>query len=317
MLSDVNDSGGSPLASFLYDPLGNRVYKWSSDSNTPAGGVKYIVDVSGELPTILCEMDYSSGVITNKYYYAGGRVLKQDSSAGSFYYVHDRLGSVRLVTDANGAIKNSYTYNPFGADISAGDCIENIRNPFKFTGQWYDSEFGWYYLRARMYDPGLGRFTSRDPVLGKLNRPLSLHKYLYCKNEPLNMVDPKGQFALNIVDSIITGYALYNHGIKLATYAASSEDWRFFDLAKVTFDFIPAALALSAVDPFGPIARICVYVAEDFVDKATGFTWGDALAVDVVTYAFYIGVMSNAEEDLDIDGTNMEDFIRWKKKCWE
>jgi hypothetical protein len=35
---------------------GNRVYKWSYDGNTPAAGKRYIVDISGGLPVILCEI---------------------------------------------------------------------------------------------------------------------------------------------------------------------------------------------------------------------------------------------------------------------
>jgi len=49
----------------------------------------------------------------------------------------------------------------------AGECLQTIDNPFKFTGQWYDEELGQYYLRARMYDPYLSRFTTFDPVRGK------------------------------------------------------------------------------------------------------------------------------------------------------
>ena len=53
-----------------------------------------------------------------------------------------------------------------------------------------------------MYDAHLGRFTSRDPVQGKLQRPLTLHKYLYCGNDPINRIDPDGRFALVIGASV-------------------------------------------------------------------------------------------------------------------
>jgi len=65
-----------------------------------------------------------------------------------------------------------------------------------FTGQYYDSEIDEYYLRARQYDPYISRFTSRDPVLGEFEEPLTLHKYLYCTNDPINKVDPTGQYGL-------------------------------------------------------------------------------------------------------------------------
>jgi len=94
------------------------------------------------------------------YFYAGPQVIAQvDSSGSKYFYLHDRLGSVRMVVGSNGKAENTYTYNPFGKDF-ATEVNENIANPFKFTGQWYDSEIAQYYLRARMYDPLLMRFSS-------------------------------------------------------------------------------------------------------------------------------------------------------------
>jgi len=57
----------------------------------------------------------------------------------------DRLGSMRLVIDDNGDVKNLYTYNPFG-ELFAAETTENVSNPFKFTGQWFDDEIEEYYL---------------------------------------------------------------------------------------------------------------------------------------------------------------------------
>ncbi len=113
------------------------------------------------------------------------------------FYVHDRLGSVRLVVDYNDideyiCVANSYTYTPFGQFYGTPD--ETVDNPFKFTGQWHDAEINQYYLRTRMYDPTMMRFTSRDPVIGKYQEPLSLHKYLYCANEPVNRFDLNGAY---------------------------------------------------------------------------------------------------------------------------
>jgi RHS repeat-associated protein len=88
-------------------------------------------------------------------------------------------------------VLNSYTYGPFGEMIAA-DSTETIDNPFKFTGQYYDYEIGQYYLRARQYDPQLMRFTGRDPIASSPQEPMSLHKYLYCVNNPINLSDPMG-----------------------------------------------------------------------------------------------------------------------------
>jgi len=86
------------------------------------------------LPTILCEINPANSSITKKYYYANAQILEQiDINAGAAsYYVHDRLGSIRLVIDVTG-VKNSYTYNPFGETI---DYQQTTDNCFKFTGQY-------------------------------------------------------------------------------------------------------------------------------------------------------------------------------------
>ena len=120
--------------------------------------------------------------------------------------MHDRLGSVRLVFESvwdaassqyKPVVRNLYTYDAYGKRLGEGtDTIETIYNPFQFTGQWYDAEIGQYYLRARQYDPQLLRFTSRDPVFGGYEDPMTLHRYLYCANDPINRIDPKGEFLM-------------------------------------------------------------------------------------------------------------------------
>ncbi len=49
-----------------------------------------------------------------------------------------------------------------------------------------------YYLRARYYDQGIGRFTQMDTWMGRNHDPVSLHKYLYAGNDPVLMIDPSG-----------------------------------------------------------------------------------------------------------------------------
>jgi RHS repeat-associated protein len=76
----------------------------------------------------------------------------------------------------------------------AAESAETVSNPFKFTGQWFDSENDEYYLRNRQYDPMLMRLTGRDsaPIMGKFGNPLTSHRYLYCSNDSINKVDPLG-----------------------------------------------------------------------------------------------------------------------------
>ena len=60
-------------------------------------------------------------------------------------------------------------------------------NPFRYCGEYYDIEIGQIYLRARYYDPSLGRFTQQDPAMED-----GYNLYIYCKNNPIIYIDPSG-----------------------------------------------------------------------------------------------------------------------------
>ena len=68
-------------------------------------------------------------------------------------------------------------------------------NPFRYAGYRYDEATGLYYLMARYYDPGVGRFISRDVFHGFDDEPASLNQYAYCYNNPVNYIDPSGHVA--------------------------------------------------------------------------------------------------------------------------
>jgi len=68
-------------------------------------------------------------------------------------------------------------YEPFGQTMESGGTLDN---PFRFTGQYFDSEIEEYYLRARRYNPHLARFTSRDPVASDDSCPLPSARNLSC-----------------------------------------------------------------------------------------------------------------------------------------
>jgi len=181
-----------------YDPSGNRIYKESTNGSTTTKR-KYIVDIVGDLPVILLELDPdNNNSIKKTYIYGNSQIIAQHNGKydqPKYFYLHDRLGSVRQVINTSGTVKNRYTYKPFGELFEAAgedETEEYVSSPFKFNGQYYDSEIKEYYLRARQLDPHIYRFTSRDPVQSKFEAPMTLHKYLYCENEPLNRIDPWG-----------------------------------------------------------------------------------------------------------------------------
>ena len=182
------------IKAIKYDPFGNRVYKEVPGS--PDVKRRYIVDMAGRLPVILLIMDAGNdNSVVRSYVYAGAQPIafyEGDYTDPNYFYLHDRLGSVRQVLDSAGNVKNTYTYTPFGRDPNS-QFAEAVDNPFRFTGQWYDTEIGQYYLRARQYEPELMRFCAIDPVKqdGADNSLLS-HVYLYCTNDPVNWIDRTG-----------------------------------------------------------------------------------------------------------------------------
>ena len=64
--------------------------------------------------------------------------------------------------------------------------------PFQYTGQQSDADSGLCFLRARMYDPTIGRFLQRDVLAGSRSNSLSLNRYTYADDQPINQADPSG-----------------------------------------------------------------------------------------------------------------------------
>ncbi len=142
-----------------YDPDGNRIFKQFHETAR-----KYIVDIVGDLPVILMELDPQDYMnIKKTYIYANGQLLCQHDGNDTdprYFYMHDRLGSARQVINNSGSVVKYYTYKPFGEVLESNQDMFSASNSFLFTGQYYDSEIDEYYLRARQYDPVFGRFTS-------------------------------------------------------------------------------------------------------------------------------------------------------------
>jgi len=106
-------------------------------------------------------------------------------------------------------------------------------NPFLFQGQQYDPASNTYYLRDRYYDPTSGRFLSHDPLAGNDFSPISLPRYLYANDDPVNFVDPTGdEGELLETVTVNTGQTQIGSteaGATLKTYQASSSILRQLD----------------------------------------------------------------------------------------
>lgn len=84
----------------------------------------------------------------------------------------------------------------------------NHPNNFRYTGEQYDPNLGFYYLRARYYNPATGRFPTMDTFQGRIHEPQTLHKYLYVHADPVNNTDPSGLMAMM---RVIAGFGVRNN----------------------------------------------------------------------------------------------------------
>lgn len=144
------------------------------------------------------------------YVYGGQQLLKEEPSSGNrshdVYLLSDGVvGSITHATDSSGQAKDEYRYDAFGIRSTTSQ-TSNSHGHYGYTGREYDEEAGLLYLRARYYDPKIGRFISADPFWGRLEEPASQNRYTYVHNNPLLYTDPLGLDAdwTKFWDSIIT-----------------------------------------------------------------------------------------------------------------
>lgn len=110
--------------------------------------------------------------------------LSAKTSSTALYFLADHLGSTNGLTDSSGAMTSQTAYDAFGNPTG------NLATSYQFTGREYDSFSGFYYYRARFYDPKLGRFISEDPI-GLTAGDVNL--YSYVSNNPIRFSDPSGK----------------------------------------------------------------------------------------------------------------------------
>ena len=166
--------------SFTYDAEGLRTGK-------TVNGEKTVYVWDGDQVV----MELSKGGAVQKRYIRGNDLVYADKGENTekTYYVTDMHGNVVQLLDESGNVTKTYEYDSFGNEVKPEKKDEN---PYRYCGEYYDKETEEVYLRARYYQPSVGRFITRDTYTGESNEPLSLHLYTYCANDGVNMVDPSG-----------------------------------------------------------------------------------------------------------------------------
>lgn len=170
----------SNTTTFVYDAMGRRIAK-------TANGVtqRYLYDGDA----IVLDLD-ASHQPTTEYGYRGLDQLfaMRTMSSPTFTaaaIIDPTNGSLRQLRSSQGGwpIKK-YPHSVWGETSADTGAMVRMR----YAGREYDAETGLYFMRARYYDPAVGRFISEDPIgIGG-----GMNLYAYAGSDPVNGRDPFG-----------------------------------------------------------------------------------------------------------------------------
>ncbi len=140
----------------------------------------------------------------------------------SVYFIHkDHLGSYHTITDINGNIVETLSFDAWGNRRNHLDgTYTNLPTSFLFdrgfTGHEHLDNFGLINMNGRVYDPVLSRFLSPDSYVQAPGFSQSFNRYSYAFNNPLVYIDPDGNIAwVPIVVAAVVG-AVVDYGIQVA-----------------------------------------------------------------------------------------------------
>ena len=189
--SILTEEGAEGTRRYVYNSRNQQIrVEWKrgiQENRYDAEGLRYETEENGQRFRFVYhngELLYEGGDREETSYHIGAGIEGFKRNGERFYYHQDEQLSNALITDGTGRIRNHYLYDAFGNGTASQ---EEISNRLCYTGQQYDQATEQYYLRARYYNPILGRFMQEDEYLGD-----GLNLYAYCENNPVTYYDPSG-----------------------------------------------------------------------------------------------------------------------------
>jgi RHS repeat-associated protein len=160
---------------------------------------------------VVLETDQSGNMIASYVYDNANRPLSMTRGGKTYTFHTNAHGDVTTVTDEAGATAASFEYDAWGNILTeTGTFASQV--PYRYAGYRYDAETKLYYLQQRYYNPDIGRFLTLDPVLGDKENPITQNGYAYADNNPVNLVDPDGNWAWAVAFAAYDGYKAYQRG---------------------------------------------------------------------------------------------------------
>ena len=101
----------------------------------------------------------------------------------AYSYITDEQGSLRYILNADRHTETYQEYSAFGERIWQ----EGAYSRLGYNSQMGDELTGLTYLRARYYNPEIGRFTQEDVIYDD-----GFNLYAYCGSNPVIYCDPSG-----------------------------------------------------------------------------------------------------------------------------
>ena len=185
--TEIIKGGVKTAVEYVYNGDGLRVEKTvrRSDKDNTAETTSYLYDRQH----VILETRGSKSI---RYARGINYIARIDNTDKLSYFMYNGHGDVVQTVSEDGVIENQYDYDIFGNPTLT---VESYNCSIRYAGEFYDAETGLYYLRARYYDPYIGRFISEDSYWGEDSNPLSLNLYTYTHNDPIQFIDPSGHSA--------------------------------------------------------------------------------------------------------------------------